>query len=208
LGISVVNESWPLRKGKKVCEACADDVPEQGEVSEGSEPRENMTASEVAADDLPVRSGNNLVTPENVTTVAENQSISVSIGGDDGNWNIDDVGENGVQTSAFMGRQRHHLSHRPRPVLPVRRRHRVSRELSGAQLEPGRARRLDGGFSLQKGKVFEWRVATHGSFGSVDEMAGPSGFHDPFAVEAEPIGPNTEDGQYTLSSSRYFTTAP
>lgn len=67
---------------------------------------------------------------------------------------------------------------------------------------------VDGGFALQANKVFEWRVATHGSFGSVDEMAGPSGYLDAFAVEAEPVGPNLEDGQYTISAARYFTSAP
>jgi hypothetical protein len=67
---------------------------------------------------------------------------------------------------------------------------------------------LDGGFALQKNKIFEWRVATHGSFGSVDEMAGSTGYLDPFAVEAEPVGPNLEDGQYTISAARYFTSAP
>jgi hypothetical protein len=328
---------------------------------------------------LPVRSGNILVDPENVTEVAENQNISVSIGGDDGNWNIGDVGANGVQTSATWeggdttAATAHglyfqfdedtdfptsYLAHDSSLVsledsseqaqitldltpgtLPAGNLQGTVNEASGTDRENSVFLRFDsgatipllshsgaeesftylvptipnssitvaasegdssyggvyavahanglaasseapelviptpatltspadqltgvdettnfafqspasnpgpfvvqfdnvdttptaiwqtlyvvtagkqltmpevvgGGFALQKGKIFEWRVATHGSFSSVDEMAGPSGYLDPFAVEAEPVGPNLEDGQYTISASRYFTSAP
>jgi hypothetical protein len=67
---------------------------------------------------------------------------------------------------------------------------------------------VGGAFKLQPGKVHAWNVQTHGTFASVDAMAGPKGFLDPIGAETEPVGPNAADGVYTLSASRAFTTAP
>lgn len=65
-----------------------------------------------------------------------------------------------------------------------------------------------GGFKLRAGQMHSWNVTTHGKFASVDAMAGPKGFLDPFGAESEPVGPVTTGGELTISSSRSFTTAP
>jgi hypothetical protein len=67
---------------------------------------------------------------------------------------------------------------------------------------------LDGGFELNPGDAIRWNVETHGAFASVDAMAGPDGFWDLFAWEGGPVGPLTDDGEWTNSAGRYFTTAP
>ena len=67
---------------------------------------------------------------------------------------------------------------------------------------------LDGGFELNPGDAIRWNVETHGAFASVDAMAGPDGFLDLFAWEGGPVGPLTDDGEWTISAGRYFTTAP
>jgi len=67
---------------------------------------------------------------------------------------------------------------------------------------------LDGGFELNPGNLIRWNVETHGAFASVDAMAGPAGFLDMFAWEGGPVGPLTDDGEWTNSAGRYFTTAP
>jgi hypothetical protein len=67
---------------------------------------------------------------------------------------------------------------------------------------------LDGGFELNPGDAIRWNVETHGAFDSVDAMAGPDGFLDLFAWENGPVGPLTDDGEWTNSAPRYFTTAP
>jgi hypothetical protein len=65
-----------------------------------------------------------------------------------------------------------------------------------------------GGFALQPGQAHYWNVETHGKFASVDAMAGPKGFLDPVGAEGDISGPTNSDGEYTLSASRTFTTAP
>jgi hypothetical protein len=67
---------------------------------------------------------------------------------------------------------------------------------------------LDGGFELQAGMAFRWNVETHGPFASVDAMATSAGFWDLFAWEGGPVGPLTDDGEWTNSQPRYFTAAP
>ncbi len=62
-------------------------------------------------------------------------------------------------------------------------------------------------FKLQTDKTFEWRIATHGKLGSVDDMTGPDGFLQPFDLGNElPYGPLQGDGEYSISNSRLFTT--
>ena len=65
------------------------------------------------------------------------------------------------------------------------------------------------GLALRPGGVHLWRIETHGSARSVDEMCGPQGFGDAFAwsVDIAPKGPRQGDGSYTQSLSRAFTMA-
>jgi hypothetical protein len=67
-----------------------------------------------------------------------------------------------------------------------------------------------GGFKLRAGQKHSWNVATYGKFASVDAMTDPKGkgFLDSFGAESEPVGPTTTGGEFTISSSRGFTTAP
>jgi len=67
-------------------------------------------------------------------------------------------------------------------------------------------------YGLQSGGHYDWRVETHGSFASVDAMAGPTGFMDEFGgadsnvePDGEPKGPHNADGSYTISYSNRFT---
>ena len=67
---------------------------------------------------------------------------------------------------------------------------------------------IGGGFALDPGHSFEWRVITHGKFASVDAMAGPSGFLQPYDFYNNvPYGPRQGDGEYTISDARGFQTA-
>jgi hypothetical protein len=64
------------------------------------------------------------------------------------------------------------------------------------------------GFQLIPGDVYNWRVETHGSFATVDEMAGPEGFVDSWAPYCEGVeNPRRGDGQYAISAGRLFTMA-
>ncbi len=66
-----------------------------------------------------------------------------------------------------------------------------------------------GSFSLRGNGNFNWRVQTHGDATTVDSLAGPQGYLDPFATgDDRPLGPRTEDGSFTISTGRTFTTAP
>jgi hypothetical protein len=67
---------------------------------------------------------------------------------------------------------------------------------------------LNGGFALNGNNVHSWNVETHGEFASVDAMAEPEGFWDLFTWEDGPVGPLVDEGSWSVSSSRYFTTAP
>ncbi len=51
-----------------------------------------------------------------------------------------------------------------------------------------------------------WSVATHGSFGSVDEAAGPQGFMDTCQFYYRPVGPDRGKGTFTQSSERHVMT--
>ncbi|HEX5072859.1 MAG TPA: hypothetical protein VFW03_06640 [Gemmatimonadaceae bacterium] len=55
----------------------------------------------------------------------------------------------------------------------------------------------------------QWNVETHGKYASVDAMAGPNGFLDPFTLNDHiPQGPSRADGAYTTSIIIEFQTAP
>ncbi|HEY3495357.1 MAG TPA: hypothetical protein VGK73_11750, partial [Polyangiaceae bacterium] len=65
------------------------------------------------------------------------------------------------------------------------------------------------GFRLTAGHLHNWRVETHGSAASVDELAGAEGFADSFGASSgsRPAGPRRGSGTYTISAGREFTTA-
>jgi hypothetical protein len=64
-------------------------------------------------------------------------------------------------------------------------------------------------FELDPAQTFRWRVETHGSFATVDEMTGASGFMDAFSFNwSAPMGPKQESGSFTMSGAYGFTTAP
>ncbi|HEX3852820.1 MAG TPA: hypothetical protein VHW01_17775, partial [Polyangiaceae bacterium] len=70
---------------------------------------------------------------------------------------------------------------------------------------------VDGLYTLKAGASYLFRVETHGAPASVDAMAGPTGFLDPFSAgdnAGTPIGPRTGDGSYTLSSVLNVKAAP
>jgi hypothetical protein len=66
------------------------------------------------------------------------------------------------------------------------------------------------GFSLRADGFHIWRIQQHNDARSVDDMAGPDGFADPYglAFDIEPVGPRQGNGSYTISVPRGFTTAP
>jgi hypothetical protein len=65
------------------------------------------------------------------------------------------------------------------------------------------------GFSLRPGGDYNWRVETHGSSTSVDEVTGSAGHFDAFGADDErPLGRISGSGSYTISTGRVFTTAP
>lgn len=62
---------------------------------------------------------------------------------------------------------------------------------------------------MRPGEGYYWRVETHGSYDTLDEMTGPTGFLDPFSAdEATPQGPRMGNGSYTVTNRRVFTAAP
>jgi hypothetical protein len=67
------------------------------------------------------------------------------------------------------------------------------------------------GYSWIGGRVYYWRVETHGALATVDQMAGPTGFADPyygptqFTATGEPQGLNQASGSFTLSKRGFFT---
>lgn len=68
---------------------------------------------------------------------------------------------------------------------------------------------LAGDLTLEKNTEHNWNVSTHGKFASVDAMASPAGFIQPFEMYNDyPEGPLQEDSEFTRSATRYFTTAP
>jgi hypothetical protein len=65
------------------------------------------------------------------------------------------------------------------------------------------------GFTLIPGDLYNWRVETHRSWATVNEMAGPDGFADSWAPYCEaPETPLRGDGQFAISAGRTFTMAP
>ncbi|HEX2872926.1 MAG TPA: hypothetical protein VHP33_16810 [Polyangiaceae bacterium] len=74
---------------------------------------------------------------------------------------------------------------------------------------------LGGAFSLlpgdgEQGAEYAWGIETHGDYGSVDDMTGPTGFIDSFGDSwgAEPRGPRQGDGSFTFSGSYPFGIDP
>jgi hypothetical protein len=68
---------------------------------------------------------------------------------------------------------------------------------------------VQGDFSLYPESWFYWAVEAHGSFATVDAMAGPEGFLDPFSLKREfPTGDRQGGGEFTISEERWFQTAP
>jgi hypothetical protein len=70
---------------------------------------------------------------------------------------------------------------------------------------------LGGAYTLAGNRNYFWTVETHGSFATVDEMAGPNGFADGYSGATyvggigEPQGLRQESGSYTVSTRSYFT---
>jgi hypothetical protein len=76
--------------------------------------------------------------------------------------------------------------------------------------ESGTVPVMPDGFALRANGFHFWRIQTHGSAASVDDMCGPEGFADSFGIspsDIEPVGPRQGDGSYTVSLPRFFTTA-
>jgi hypothetical protein len=68
---------------------------------------------------------------------------------------------------------------------------------------------VDGAFVLAPGEDYNWWVETHGSFATVDEMTGPTGWFDEFGKEYDtPLGIEQPSGSYTSSAAYQFTTKP
>jgi hypothetical protein len=68
---------------------------------------------------------------------------------------------------------------------------------------------VDGAWVLAHGTEYEWWVETHGSFATVDAMAGPTGWVDEFNVEyITPVSTDQTDGTYTYSAAFTFNTKP
>ena len=76
----------------------------------------------------------------------------------------------------------------------------ASKSLSKIPLVPG------GPYQFASAHKYDWRMETHGTFASVDAMAGPAGFMDEFSGDNEsPRGPRTGDGAFTISQYNVFT---
>jgi hypothetical protein len=68
---------------------------------------------------------------------------------------------------------------------------------------------VDGAFVLYPDSDYSWWVETHGSFATVDEMTGPTGWFDEFGKEySTPLGVEQPSGSYTSSAFYQFTTKP
>lgn len=80
---------------------------------------------------------------------------------------------------------------------------------SRRQFKLGELPILQGQFKLMPAEVHTWNVQTHGKFASTDDMAGPKGYLDAFALgDEQPEGPANGDGSFTHSARSGFTTAP
>jgi len=66
------------------------------------------------------------------------------------------------------------------------------------------------GFALRPGDEVSWRVETHGTAQTVDELAGANGFADEFAYGwgDYPEGPRRNSGTFSLSVGRWFIATP
>lgn len=66
------------------------------------------------------------------------------------------------------------------------------------------------GFALRPDDEVTWRLETHGTAQTVDELAGANGFADAFAYGwgDYPEGPRRDNGSFTMSLARWFLTAP
>jgi len=66
------------------------------------------------------------------------------------------------------------------------------------------------GIPWPKGRLCLWSIETHGNYPTVDDATGPTGFLDPYSLESDASlrGPKRDNGSFTTSESRAFTTAP
>lgn len=62
----------------------------------------------------------------------------------------------------------------------------------------------DASYTVPAATSCEWFVETHGTYATVDDAAGPTGYIDTFSHHA-PEGPKTGDGSYTETIHRTFT---
>lgn len=74
---------------------------------------------------------------------------------------------------------------------------------------------LGGGFTLLVGENHFWQVEAHGTYASVDEMASPTGYASPFAIDVNGTsgftslkGPRTGSGTLAISGRRTFVYQP
>jgi hypothetical protein len=72
---------------------------------------------------------------------------------------------------------------------------------------------VDGAWALEHASganspsEYEWWVETHGSFATLDDMTGPNGYFDEFAVNyTTPVDIHQQDGTYTYTPAYAFTT--
>jgi hypothetical protein len=67
---------------------------------------------------------------------------------------------------------------------------------------------VQGQFKLMAAELHTWEIQTHGKFASTDDMTGPKGYLDAFALDTSlPKGPPSGDGSFTSSPLSSFTTA-
>ena len=66
------------------------------------------------------------------------------------------------------------------------------------------------GIPWPKGRLCQWWIETHGSYPTVDDATGPTGFLDPYSLESDARlrGPKRDNGSFTTSEPRAFTTSP
>jgi hypothetical protein len=65
---------------------------------------------------------------------------------------------------------------------------------------------VDSEFAFTPGEDYEWWVETHGSYPSVDAMAGPTGYVDEFSLNyTKPVGTQPKDGTYAYTAAYSIT---
>jgi hypothetical protein len=69
---------------------------------------------------------------------------------------------------------------------------------------------LSAGIPWPKGRQCDWSVELHGTYATVDQAAGPTGFFDPFGLlyYGELLGPKRDNQYFSVSGTYSLTTAP